>query len=368
MKLRKCFKFLTLVCVSALLLSVSVEYGFAKATSSSGKTIKIAVLPKMKGENYWDACKVGAQQAVDELTKAGHKVQFIYDGPPQDQATNQKQVSLLEGWIAQGVNVIVMGVIDPNAIAPTLKKAKARGIKVVTFDADSTQPGTRDIFINQVSNAAVAKGLLDATSKQLKADGYGEHNKANIAIVAQTKTDENHQAWLAEVKRLLATPEYNYMQIKNESTDLYYPGADETQTETQCGTLISRMGEGADKIQAAIAFTSMAAPALGAQYLAAAVKPDKNKIVLTGLATPNALRTYILNKDVPLKTGVLWNCMDLGYLAVQTGYQLATGEITTSSKKIVTKRLGEKAIGPDGQIILGNALVFDASNVKNFNY
>ena len=238
----------------------------------------------------------------------------------------------------------------------------------MTFDADSTTIGTRDLFINQVSNELVAKGLLDAADKQLKTEGYGDTNKVNIAIVAQTKTDANHQAWLSEIKKLLGTPEYSYMQIKNESTDIYYPGADETQTQTQCGTLISRMGEGEDKIQAAISFTSMATPALGAQYMSAANKPDKNKIVLTGLATPNALSSYILNADVPLKTGVLWNCMDLGYLAVMTGYQLATGDITTGSATITTDRLGEKKIGSTGEIILGDALVFDSTNVKDFNY
>ncbi|MRN26541.1 sugar ABC transporter substrate-binding protein, partial [Romboutsia ilealis] len=60
----------------------------------------VAMLPKFKGENYFDACKTGAQEAADELG-----ITLLYDGPSQDQATNQKQVDILEGWIAQGVNV-----------------------------------------------------------------------------------------------------------------------------------------------------------------------------------------------------------------------------------------------------------------------
>ena len=56
----------------------------------SGMTI--AMLPKFKGENYFDAVKTGAQEAADELG-----ITLLYDGPSQDQATNQKQVDILQG-------------------------------------------------------------------------------------------------------------------------------------------------------------------------------------------------------------------------------------------------------------------------------
>jgi hypothetical protein len=157
------------------------------------------------------------------------------------------------------------------------------------------------------------------------------------------------------------------MVIQNEETDIYYPGADETTTQTQCGTLISRMGEGSDKIQAAIGLTSMATPALGSQYQSASSKPDANKVVLTGLATPNAIKAYIKDTTNPLDAGVLWNCMDLGYLAIQAGYQMNSGTITTSSTSLSAGRLGDKEIA-NQTVLLGPALVFDASNVDEFNY
>ena len=136
----------------------------AKPAASSGD-ITVAMLPKFKGENYFDACKTGAQEAADELG-----ITLLYDGPSQDQATNQKQVDILEGWIAQGVNVIIVSPNDPTAIAPTLQKAQGAGIKVVTFDADA-QADSRDMFVNQISADAAAKGLLDAAAQDLKAKG-----------------------------------------------------------------------------------------------------------------------------------------------------------------------------------------------------
>ena len=356
-------KNLSRILVFTLLLSVLATMGLSALAEG---TVKIAMLPKFKGENYFDACKVGAQEAIDELNKDAKVVEFLYDGPSQDQATNQKQVDILEGWIAQQVNVIIVSPNDPVAIAPTLKKAMEKGIKVLTFDADA-QPDARQLFVNQVASDGVAKGLVEGTAAKLQAKGYGPDKPANIGIISSAKTDANQQAWLASIKQMLATDDYKWMVLKNEDTDVYYPGPDETTTQTQAGILISRMGPGADQIQAAIGLTSMATPALGSQYNAASVKPDPTTVTLTGLATPNALKSYIKDDSNPLDAGVLWNCMDLGYLAVQSGYQMATGTITDASTTITAGRLGDREIA-DKMVILGPALVFDKANVDNFNY
>lgn len=157
------------------------------------------------------------------------------------------------------------------------------------------------------------------------------------------------------------------MKLQNPDSDIYYPGADEVETQTQAGTLISRMGEGTDKIQCAFGITSMTAPALGSQYEASTNKPPVDKIVLTGVATPNALKSYILNDQNPLKFGVLWNTMDLGYLAVQAAYQLATGDITADSTQMTTTRLGASSIN-SGEVLLGDPLVITKDNVEQFDY
>lgn len=323
--------------------------------------VTIAMLPKFKGENYFDACKIGAEEAAEELG-----VTLLYDGPAQDQATNQKQVDILQGWIAQGVDVIIVSPNDPVAIAPTLKEAQGQGIKVVTFDADA-QEDARDLFVNQITPEAAAKGLLDGAAIDLKEKGYGPDKPANIALVSSTGTDANQLAWEAAIDELLQTEEYSFMKINNKETDVYYPGTDETKVNAECATLIGRMGEGEDKIQAAIGLSSMATPALGAQYQSASSKPDASQISLTGLATPNALKTYIKDEENPLNTGVLWNCMDLGYLSVQTGYQLVSGDVTPESESINAGRLGEKAI-EDKVCVLGDALVFGVDTVDNYDY
>jgi ABC-type sugar transport system substrate-binding protein len=293
-------------------------------------------------------------------------VEFLYDGPPQDQATNQRQVDILNGWIAQGVKAILVSPNDPNAIAPTLQRARDRGIKVITFDADAREDA-RDLFINQAVAAGIAEGLVKGASDNLMLKGYGPNRPANLGIVSSARTDANQQAWVAAIKALLATPQYNWIVIRNEETDIYYPGPDETTTQSQCGTLIGRMGPNPDQIQAAMGITSMAGPALGSQYEAAAVKPDPTRIYLTGIATPNGMKSYILNPNNPLDAGVLWNCMDLGYLSVQAAFQMAQGTITATTTRMTAGRLGPRDIA-DKTILLGAARIFDRNNVNQFNY
>lgn len=63
--------------------------------------------------------------------------------------------------------------------------------------------------------------------------------------------------------------------------------------------------------------------------------------------------------------GALWDCMDLGYLSIQTGYQLVSGDITLESESINAERLGEKAI-EDKVCVLGDGLVFGVDTVDDY--
>ena len=323
------------------------------------------MLPKFKGENYFDACKTGAQAAADALG-----VELLYDGPTQDQATNQMQVDILEGWINQGVDAICVSPNDATAIAATLKKASAAGIKVITFDADS-EIDARAYHCQQVTAEGVAKGCLDALANDLSSKGYGPEAPANIALLGSSGTDANQNAWIAGIQALLATDEYSWLVIKNEATDIIHPGTDETKVNEAAATLIGRMGEGEDKIQGVAALSSMAGPAMGAQFEAAAVKPDPAKVSITGVATPNGLKTYIKDETNAVASGVLWNCMDLGYMTISVANMLVTGDLAEGATSVTYTQDGTeltKEISPEGYICLGDALVFDVNNVDDYNY
>src|SRR5439155_23175355 len=105
------------------------------------------------------------------------------------------------------------------------------------------------------------------------------------------------------------------------------------------------------------------------------------KIVATGLYTPNDMREFV--KKGTVKTVVLWNPVDLGYLAVYGGHATITGAL----KEVMAKQsvraggLGTRdataqlndipAKGPltlRNVILLGAPFRFTKENVDRFNF
>src|SRR5436305_14972734 len=79
---------------------------------AAGGKLTIAMMPKLRGIDYFNACQQGAQEAVKELPD----VELIYDGPTE--AKVDKQVEMIDTWVTQRVNAIAVAANDPVAIAP----------------------------------------------------------------------------------------------------------------------------------------------------------------------------------------------------------------------------------------------------------
>lgn len=348
-------KMLALVLALCMILPM-VACGAKKA--DDGYTI--AMLPKLKGENYFDACKSGAEEAAAELG-----VTLLYDAPPADNATNQKQVDLIEGWVAQGVDAIIVSPLDGPTLSSTLKSAMEQGVKILTYDSDAD---SRDLFINQASELAVAEGLLATAKKDLEAKGFSAENPANVAIISAPEVQATIHAWETHILELLQTEEYALIRVANEETDVIRQGdGSEASTNEIASAVLTRMGEGEDQIQLCLGLSTMATAAMAAQYEALAVQPDPNSISLVGLSTPNGVKSYIKDSGNPMNYTVLWNPIDLGYLSVVAAVQLLDGTITTSSTTMDAGTLGKKEI-VDQIVYLGDAAVFDIANIDEYDY
>lgn len=366
--MKKWKKIMAVLVTGCMLASVAACGNRAEGTSEnrtggSDEKYTIAMLPKLKGENYFDACKSGADEAAEELG-----VTLLYDAPPQDDATNQRQVNLIEGWVAQGIDALIVSPMDGDALAPTLQKIMDEGVKVVTYDADTIED-CRDLFVNQVDAAGVAKGLLDAAKSDLEAKGYSADNPANLTILSGTETDVALMTWEGEIKKLLSSDEaYDLIKLRDPETDVFRSDGSESNVNEQAAAIVANMGPGEDQYQLAFALSTMGTAALGAQYEAIAVKPDPEKVSLGGLSTPNGVKSYIKDEANPMNNCVLWNCMDLGYLSVQTAVQLLDGTITDDSTTMNAGRLGDRQIEDGKTVVLGEAVIFDISNIDDFNY
>ena len=312
--------------------------GGAKATVE--KALTIGVMPKLIGIDFFNATEKGANEAGEEL---GVRVDF--NGPVTNDVT--LQVQMLETWIAKRYDGIAVAPNAPDAIAPVLEKARKRGVKVITWDADSL-PEARDFFVNQCTSASVAKALMD-----VMAQGAGP--EAKYLILTGSLTAANQNIWMDEMEKYRQAA-YPHMTNLSET-----PRASEedqalaTQVTTDC------LKEYPD-LQGVFAITSVALPG-AAEALRKAGAADR--VFLTGLATPNAMKAYV--KDGTVKRFVLWSPVDLGYLAVYAAVASVRGELTPGATTFTAGRLG--AINVEGdQIILGDPTVFDKNNIDRFDF
>ena len=168
-------KIISLIVVAGL----AFVSGCGKSNSSSGgssnvtggKKITVALMPKSKGNAYFISCKKGADKAANELG-----VDLVFDGPTDPDPAKQNEI--VENWITLGVDAIAVACENREGISTALRKAKAKGIKVVTYDADAL-PNARDFFVNQATPEGIGYGLMDEAARLCG-------NKGEFAIIKNT--------------------------------------------------------------------------------------------------------------------------------------------------------------------------------------
>jgi len=89
------------------------------------------------------------------------------------------------------------------------------------------------------------------------------------------------------------------------------------------------------------------------------------KVLVTGLATPNDMKAYV--KEGTVKSVVLWNTKDLGYLTIQTANAITTGALKPGMPSFKAGRLGDAKIQGDN-VLLGNILIFTKDNIDQYDF
>ena len=126
------------------------------------------MMPKSKGNAYFIACRKGAEEAARELG-----IKLIWDGPTDPDPAKQNEV--IDTWITRGVDVIAVAVENRQGISSVLRKARQRGITVLTWDADA-DPDARDFFVNQATPEGIGQTLMDNAAAYSPRQGILRHH------------------------------------------------------------------------------------------------------------------------------------------------------------------------------------------------
>src|SRR5258708_24596659 len=105
-----------------------------KPSATRGKTLTIAVIPQGSTHEFWKSIHAGAIKAARDYAARHVTVNIIWKGPLREDDREQ-QVQVVEGFLTQHVNAIVLAPFDKNALVRPVEEAKRAGIPTVDVDS-----------------------------------------------------------------------------------------------------------------------------------------------------------------------------------------------------------------------------------------
>jgi ribose transport system substrate-binding protein len=116
-----------------VILALALSLGCAKHEAKpSGFTV--AVIPQGTTHEYWKSIHAGAVKAARDYAAQHVDVNVIWKGPLREDDREQ-QVQVVEGFLTQRVNGIVLAPFDKNALARPVEEAARAGIPTVVIDS-----------------------------------------------------------------------------------------------------------------------------------------------------------------------------------------------------------------------------------------
>lgn len=164
----------------------------APATEAPAKTLTVVYVTPSTESDYWGKyVQVGIENAMlDIKAKYGVEVDFSVQGPAAE-SSGDEYLAILEGVIAQQPDIILMGQLQPDAVAPLVSDATAAGIRVnlisIGVDLPGNEFGTLFYCDQPEQGAFAAQAFFDAmVANKAPMDGVvGMHMSVVVPVLEE---------------------------------------------------------------------------------------------------------------------------------------------------------------------------------------
>jgi len=156
------------------LLTATTLLGSAGMSFAEDKPY-IALISKGFQHQFWQAVKLGAEQAAEEFGAT-----VTYEGPDGEGAVD-RQLDMISAAMAKKPSAIGIAAIDSQATVPLLRRAQEAGIPVIAFDSGVAS----DIPVTTASTDNLASARLAADKLAELIGGAGK-----VAVVSFDQTSQ----------------------------------------------------------------------------------------------------------------------------------------------------------------------------------
>lgn len=335
-----------LLAASAIALLAVTMTGCASATPTapagadaerSIADCTVTMIPKSTDNPYFAAVHTGFIQASEEL---GGKLEYV--GPAAGEVT--AQIQRIQSAGQQKSCAIGIAALDATAVAPSLDAAAKSGTKIVAWDGDVAE-ASRGIFVNMATAEALGESQFE-----ILAEAMGDAGQ--WAIISSQSTADSKNLWIDAMNEMAKDPKYSGMELVKTTF-----GDDDSKKSYDLAVSLIRAYP---ELKGIMAPTPVA---LEASVKAVNDLGVQDQIVVTGLGNPGNDAELLTSGQVPAY--VLWSPVDLGYLTYYATAAYIEGAITgAEGETFDAGRLGEKTIGANGEIIMGDPVVYTKDNVE----
>ena len=318
---------------------------------SAGGKLRVVYIPKNTGNPYFNGIIDGFQKGCGE-----QNAEFVFTGPANPDATSQ--ISFIKDQVQQGAGVLCISPNSVDALDGVLDEARAKGVKVICVNSDVTgNESHRD--------AAVLPTDFDQLgAQQVELLGSQTGYEGKFAILSSTTDAPDQNYWIEGMKAALKDPKYARMQL----VDTVYGDDKPEKSRKEAEGLLTKYPD----LRAILAPTSVGVEQAAKTVEAAGVYPGGPNakgpgIVVTGLGTPDQMRSYI-EKGI-IKSVALWSPPDEGYLASYLAVGVAQGKIKLEQgQTFAVPHLGDRTLGKNAVVITGPPVVFTKDNIGHFHF
>lgn len=315
----------------------------AATSAPAAEKLVFGFVSKTTADPMFVATFDGFKIACDELG-----IECIYRGT--DDASAEKQIEIINQFIAQGVDGLAIIAADYDALEPVLKEAMAKGIKVLSVDS-AANPKSRMVHVEFASTIQIGRNMMKSAYDI--AGGKGQvtilNGDARVAVFADFEK--------GIFEEYDSDPKYKSIDLVREVA-YGYDLPDQSTTEAQA--LLKNYPDQA----------VMICPTTVAILAAGKVIQDQGlNVKVTGIGLPSEMVTYVKNGISP--EFWLWDPYEYGYLSGYALDELVKGTITGKvGDAFEAGHLGHYEVTQyhDGgtQILLGEPLKFDAKNIDEY--